>query len=238
MFTSLITTVAAAGTASLAGLHAMWPSSQLYGRTVTRSPNSRQLALTYDDGPNDPHTLDLLEVLAKHAVHATFFMLGHRVAERPQIAQAVARAGHAIGNHTHTHPNLVFASAAQVRLQLEACERALTDVVGTHSKLFRPPFGGRRPQVLRIARAMGYVPVMWSAMAYDWRPYPPEKLEQIVERQIHGGEVILMHDGDHLRLGADRAATIAATDRLIRRYKNDGFQFVTVQEAIENIPPS
>ncbi len=238
MFTSLITTVAAAGTASLAGFHAMWPTSQLYGRTVTRSPNPRQLALTYDDGPNDPHTLDLLAVLAKHEVHATFFMLGHRVAERPQIAQAVARAGHAIGNHTHTHPNLAVASEAQVRLQLEACERALTDAVGPHSKLFRPPFGGRRPKVLRIARAMGYVPVMWSAMAYDWRPYPPEKLEQIATRQIRGGDLILLHDGDHLRQGADRAATVAATDRLIRRYKSDGFQFVTVEELIETTPSS
>ena len=74
---------------------------------------SKQIALTYDDGPNDPHTLKLLEVLAKHDVHATFFMIGRYVRQRPDIAREVARAGHAVGNHTFTHPLLIFESAAR-----------------------------------------------------------------------------------------------------------------------------
>jgi peptidoglycan-N-acetylglucosamine deacetylase len=232
MLAPLITGAATLGAATFAGWHTMWPTSQLYGATLIRSRNPRQLALTYDDGPNDPYTLDLLDVLAKHGARATFFMLGQRVAERPKIAEAVARAGHVVGNHSFNHPNLIFASSAKLRQQLEDCERALTDAIGPHSRLFRPPFGGRTPQVLSLARRMNYVPVMWSVAAYDWRPYPPEKLEQIVTRQVRGGEIILLHDGDHVRLGADRAASVAVTDRIIRRYKDQGFEFVTVEEII------
>jgi peptidoglycan/xylan/chitin deacetylase (PgdA/CDA1 family) len=227
-----ITAVAMAGVATAAGYHTMSPTSQLYGATLVRSRNKRQLALTYDDGPNDPYTLNLLDVLAKHGVRATFFMLGQRVVERPKIAETVARAGHSIGNHSHTHPNLILSSTAQRRHQIEACERAMTDAVGRHSKLFRPPFGGRTPGVLQMARQMNYLPVMWSVTAYDWRPYSPEKIEQIVARQVRGGDILLLHDGGHLRMGVDRSASVAVTDRIIRRYKDQGFEFVTVEEMV------
>jgi peptidoglycan/xylan/chitin deacetylase (PgdA/CDA1 family) len=140
----------------------MWPTSQVYGRTFTGvAPGSKLLALTYDDGPNDPHTLRLLEVLARHGAKATFFMLGRQVHERPQIARAVAAAGHEIGNHTYTHPNLIFCSRAQIEAQIATCRRVLTDTIGEHSNLFRPPFGGRRPEVLSIAKRLGLLPVMW-----------------------------------------------------------------------------
>ena len=105
----LLPIIAGAVAAVTAGYNSMAPRSQLYGRTFIgeRRP-SRRLALTFDDGPNDPHTLHLLDVLARHNVHATFFMIGSFVEQRPEIARAVAAAGHAIGNHTHTHPNLIF----------------------------------------------------------------------------------------------------------------------------------
>ena len=104
---------------------------------------SKQLALTYDDGPNDPHTLRLLEVLARHNVHATFFLIGRYVQQRPDIVRELVKAGHVIGNHTFTHPLLTFKSARpNFGQQFDRCERALTDAVGEHSNLFRPPFGG------------------------------------------------------------------------------------------------
>src|SRR5512146_541017 len=101
MIGAVTSTLAAAGALSLAGYHTMGPRSQLYGRTfIANRAKPRQLALTYDDGPNEPYTLDLLEVLARHSIRATFFMMGRHAAQRPQIAQAVAYAGHVIGNHT------------------------------------------------------------------------------------------------------------------------------------------
>ncbi len=223
--------LASAAAAVAAGWNSMAPRSQLYGRTfIGVNHKSRLLALTYDDGPSESWTPRLLEVLAGHDVQATFFMLGRNAARWPQIARAVAAAGHAIGNHTHTHPNFIFCSGNQVQAQLDECDRVLTDVVGEHSNLFRPPFGGRRPDVLMAARAHGFVPVMWSVAGHDWNPGPPEKIERRIARQVRGGEVILLHDGGHLSETADRSATVTATDRLISRYKGEGYRFVTIPE--------
>src|ERR1022692_1571155 len=125
--------VAAAAAASAAGYQSMAPTGQWYGRTLTGgAPGSKQIALTFDDGPNDPHTLKLLDVLARHSVRATFFMIGRFVRQHPKIARAVAEAGHMVGNHTFTHPLLIFESAARTRSELLDCRQALTDAIGEH----------------------------------------------------------------------------------------------------------
>jgi peptidoglycan/xylan/chitin deacetylase (PgdA/CDA1 family) len=223
--------MAAAAAASAAGYQSMAPTGQWYGRTFAcGARGSKQIALTYDDGPNDPHTLRLLDVLAKHNVQATFFMIGRFVRQRPDIARAVTAARHVIGNHTFTHPLLIFKSEAQTREELGDCSQALHDAIGPHSNLFRPPFGGRRPATLRIARELGMETVMWNVTGYDWNAPPASKIEQKVARQMRGGDVILLHDGGHKSMGADRAQTVIATDNLIRRYRNRGYEFVTVLE--------
>src|SRR5436305_7412140 len=109
-----------------AGYHAMAPRSQLYGHTfVGGGRDSRQLALTFDDGPNDPWTPRLLDVLEKHQIQATFFMIGDFVRQKPAIARQVAAAGHVVGNHTFRHPNLVFAGSSEVDREISECERTL-----------------------------------------------------------------------------------------------------------------
>src|SRR5712692_5688277 len=226
----------AAAAASAAGYQSMAPTAQWYGRTFARGMRgSKQIALTYDDGPNDPHTLRLLDVLAKHSLRATFFMIGRYVQQRPDIARAVAQAGHVIGNHTFTHPLLIFESEAQTRIQLADCHQSLQDAIGQHSNLFPPPFGGRRPATLRIARELGLQPVMWNVTGYDWNAPPAARVEKKVAEQMHGGDMILLHDGGHRVMGADRGQTVIATDNLIRRYKDQGFQFVTVMEMMRAI---
>ena len=223
----------AAAAASAAGYQSMAPQGQWFGRTFAGGIcGSKQIALTYDDGPNDPHTLKLLDVLAKHSVRATFFMIGRYVQQRPDIARAVAQGGHVIGNHTFTHPLLIFESAARTRTQLVDCHQALEDAVGEHSNVFRPPFGGRRPATLRVARALGLETVMWDVTGYDWNAPPAAVIEKKVMRQMRGGDVILLHDGGHRAMGADRAQTVIATENLIRRYKDQGYEFVTVEEML------
>jgi peptidoglycan-N-acetylglucosamine deacetylase len=230
MFPALIGLTAAAA-ASAAGYQSMSPTGQWYGRTFASGiRGSKQIALTYDDGPNDPHTLKLLDVLAKHNVRATFFMIGRYVQQRPEIARAVAQAGHVIGNHTFTHPLLIFESEAQTRIQLLDCRQALQDAIGEHSNLFRPPFGGRRPSTLRVARELELQTVMWNVTGYDWSAPPAAAIQKKVERQMRGGDVILLHDGGYRAMGADRAQTVIATENLIRRYKDEGYEFVTVEE--------
>jgi len=226
-----VVSVAGLVAAGSAGYQSMAPTGQWFGPTFTGIPaGSRKLALTYDDGPNDPHTLRLLEILSKHGVRATFFLIGRYARQRPDIAREIAQAGHAIGNHTFSHPNLICASAAQVRAELQEGEKALYDAVGVHARLFRPPFGGRRPVTLRIARALSLEPVMWNVTGWDWSGKPSEYVEQKVKKQIRGGDVILLHDGSHAAFGTDRSQTVMATDRLIARCKSEGYQFVTVPE--------
>jgi peptidoglycan-N-acetylglucosamine deacetylase len=223
---------AAAGMAT-AGWASMAPRSQLFGKTFTGvGPGSRQIALTYDDGPNDPHTMRLLDVLDRHGVKATFFMIGRYVRQKPEIARAVAAAGHVIGNHTFTHPNLIFAGGGETERQLQECEQALSEVVGEHSALFRPPFGGRTPRTLGVARTRGLQTVMWSVTGFDWSAKSAEAIESKVTKHVRGGDVILLHDGGHLAMGADRSFTVTATDRLIARYKGEGCEFVTVAEML------
>lgn len=231
MLASVLGGTAAVAAMGTAGYQSMAPTGQWYGRTFTGlAGTTRKIALTYDDGPNDPHTLRLLEVLAKHHVLATFFLIGRYVQQRPDIAREVIRGGHVVGNHTFTHPLLIFKSNRETRGELQQCREALRDAIGEHSNLFRPPFGGRRPGTLRIARELGMEPVMWSVTGYDWNAPPAAAIESKISRQIPRGDVILLHDGGHKQMGADRSQTVLATDRIISRYKSVGYEFVTIPE--------
>ncbi len=226
---------AAVAGAVAAGYQSMAPTGQWYGRTfVGLPPGTKRLALTYDDGPNDPHTLHLLEVLAKHNVHATFFLIGRFVKRRPDIAREIAKRGHAIGNHTFNHPNLIFASAQQTRADIQQCHQALLDAIGEYSRLFRPPFGGRRPGTLKIVRTEGLKSVMWNATGYDWRGKSADYIEGKLRGKVRGGNVILLHDGSHAAFGADRSQTVIATERLIARYRSDGYMFETIPQMMQS----
>lgn len=192
------------------------------------------MALTFDDGPNDPHTFQLLDLLAKHEAKATFFLIGRYVRQRPEMVRAIQQAGHAIGNHTYNHPNLIFVSPAGVRRELEDCRKALEDAIGEHQPLFRPPFGGRLPHVLRACRSLDLLPVMWSVTAYDWNAKSPDSIVEHVLTGVRGqgdrGQIILLHDGSHRAFGADRSFTVEATRRLLERYSKEGKKFVFVTE--------
>ena len=234
MIAGLIGGAGVAGLACWAGYHTMSPTSQLYGRTfIGLGPGSRLLALTYDDGPNDPYTWRTLEVLERHGVKATFFLIGQYVQRKPEIAHALVAAGHAIGSHTWSHPNLIFEQVTELRRQLVQTRQAILDATGVETKIFRPPFGGRRPATLRTVRAFGLQTVMWNVTCYDWKAKSAEEIAARAERQIHGGDVILLHDGSHVRMGADRSRSVEASDRILSRYLGEGFEFVTIPEMME-----
>jgi len=226
---NLLAGVGAAAFVGAAGYQTMAPAGQWYGRNFVRLPvGSKQIALTYDDGPNDPHTLRLLEVLAKHGAHATFFLIGRFVEQRPDIVREIAEAGHALGNHTFAHPNLIFCGNAETRNQLERCQQAIADATGQTPQVFRPPFGGRRPGTFSVARSLGLEPVMWSITGFDWSAPPAQRITERVSTHILGGDVILLHDGSHKTMGGDRAQTVVATGQLLDRWKPEGYTFTTI----------
>jgi len=223
--------IALAGLATWAGFETMWPTMHAYGRSfIGLAPGSKQLALTYDDGPNDPDTLRLIDVLARHDVKATFFVLGKFVAQKPHIVRALASAGHVVGNHSWDHPRLIFASNAELRSQIGRTQKAIFDACGATPTVFRPPYGGRRPGTLSAVRKLGLEPVMWNVTCYDWKPTTADQVVARAQRQIRGGDVILMHDGAQAQMGADRTHTVEATDRLSTHYMAVGYEFVTVPQ--------
>jgi peptidoglycan/xylan/chitin deacetylase (PgdA/CDA1 family) len=231
----MFTFTAAAGAALVsAGYQSLAPTGQWFGRAFCRGDRaSKQIALTFDDGPNDPHTCNLLDVLSRHNVKATFFLIGRYVRQRPDIVAEIAKRGHVIGNHTFTHPLLTFRSPADIRTEIAQCREAIHDAVGEHSDLFRPPWGARRPAVFRIARQLGLQPVMWNITGYDWKASSPEFIERKVSPKIHGGDVILLHDGGHAAFGTDRSATVVAVDRLLTRYLAEGYEFLTIPKMMD-----
>lgn len=235
MLPYLLGAVGVAGAATWAGFQSMWPTSQVYGRTfIGLDRGSRLLALTYDDGPNDPWTFRLMEVLDRHQFKATFFLVGRFVEQRPEIARALVSAGHVIGNHTWDHPNLIFCSAAEVRRQLQRTQQAIREATGVEATLFRPPFGGRRPASLRVARSLGLQTVMWNVTCKDWTERSAGEIVSLAESQIHGGNVILLHDGEFHRIGVDRSRSVEASDCLLTRYKSEGYRFVTIPEMMKS----
>ena len=184
----MLVPITATGVAALAAggcLYAgMAPGSQVFGRTLIAGSDPDEFALTYDDGPNDACTEQILEILARHEVQATFFVIGRFARERVALIRRIRAAGHVVGNHTWTHPVLLFQSPGRVREELSATSAALEDALGEKVGYFRPPFGARRPDVLRAARGMGMVPVLWNAMGYDWKPTTAEQVLSNLDKGI------------------------------------------------------
>jgi peptidoglycan/xylan/chitin deacetylase (PgdA/CDA1 family) len=226
----------AVGAASFAYYHAQVPTSQLYGATICRNRDARGLiALTYDDGPNPRFTESLLSVLERHGARATFFLIGKWTEREPALAREVQAAGHAIGNHTFTHPTLALCSGERVQEELRRCAAAVEDAGVSFSQvdgaaLMRPPWGRRRPGTLRAIRAAGYAPVIWSVTGWDWRKR--ETAASIAGRcsKAKDGDVILLHDGMHTEPAGDRAASVGATEKILERLTAEGYRFVTVPQ--------
>lgn len=235
MLAMLATAGAAAGLAAGGCAYAaLWPPSQIFGRTIVAGGDPKELALTYDDGPNDPYTRQLLELLARHEVRATFFLIGGFVRQRPDLAREISAAGHLIGNHTMTHPWLAFESPRRVREELAGCNAAIEDAIGKAVRFFRPPHGARRPDVLRTGRELGLIPVQWNAMGRDWKPLTAEKIAGNLARGIrrnqrrgHGSN-LLLHDGGDRALGEDRSRSVTATRLILERYGASRARYVTV----------
>jgi peptidoglycan/xylan/chitin deacetylase (PgdA/CDA1 family) len=227
---------AAAGLGLLAGgwfYASRWPSSRLFGEALTAPAQPGELALTFDDGPNPASTPTLLDLLAEHDVRATFFLMGSFAERAPEMVRRIASAGHLIGNHSWSHPNLSSTPAAKIREELVRTSATLEQITGAKVKYFRPPFGARRPAVFQIARELGLEPVLWNAMTTDWSEPSSERIAGRLITKIdlltrRGNAVnIVLHDGGHRALGTNREPSIQAAEKLITRYKST-HRFVTL----------
>lgn len=227
-----------AGAAGVGFYGGQYPTAQIYGATICRNPGAgRRIALTYDDGPNPVQTPRLLELLDRFGARATFFSIGIWAEREPGLLREMHDAGHAIGNHTHTHPTMPLLSSAAVKEELRRC-RAAVEAAGIEfsrageGMLMRPPYGRRRPGTLRAMREEGYEPVTWSVTCYDWRRTATRRSIARHAADAGPGDIILMHDGNNHVPDADRSRSIAATGDTLERYAAAGYEFVTVPELV------
>jgi peptidoglycan-N-acetylglucosamine deacetylase len=217
---------------------AMSPGSQLFGQILTAPRNIAgrpgELALTFDDGPNPACTPRLLDALAQHEVRATFFLIGSFAQQQPDLVRRILGAGHGIGNHSWSHPNLALAAAHSVDEELSRARDTLEQLTGSPIHYFRPPFGARRPYVLRAARQLGMEPVTWNAITNDWSEPSADRIaarlmDKIDRNQRRGWATnIVLHDGGHKGLGANRNPSINAAEQLLARYMPT-HRFVTLE---------
>lgn len=230
--TAVAITAAAGLVAGGLAYASLYPTSQIFGRVLITGRDPQQLALTYDDGPNPAATPRLLDLLARHQIRATFFLIGSFVRQQPALTREIAAGGHLLGNHTVTHPKLAWQSAERIRQELRDASSLIEDTAGAPVRYFRPPHGSRRPYVLRAAAELGLQTVLWNVTASDWNPIGADAITANVERGIrrnqsrNRGSNILLHDGGHQTLGADRQATVEATDRILSHHAAD--HFITV----------
>ena len=187
-----------------------------------------EVALTFDDGPNEPYTSEILKVLDKYQVKATFFMLGKNVEKHPEVAGAIAKAGHAIGNHSYTHWNLIIDTPTQILYEINLADTTIQKVTGVKPYLFRPPFGGDDPWVFDETEKLGYVVVKWSLSSKDWERPGAAQIVQNVFSGVQNGSIIQLHDGETLHHGADRSQTVSALPSIIVGLKKRGYKSVTV----------
>lgn len=188
-----------------------------------------EIALTFDDGPDCYYTPQVLDILQHYGVKATFFCIGRQVAAYPHLVRQEYEAGHVIGNHTCTHPNLALLSISDILSQLNQTSDAIQEVIGVRPVFFRPPYGALSTKVLTQAERLGITIVMWNDKAEEWAK---PGVNFIIRRTLDSGNgaIILLHDG-----GKDRSQTVAALPGIIKGLQNRGFQFVTIQRMVDNL---
>ncbi|MET7669994.1 bifunctional polysaccharide deacetylase/glycosyltransferase family 2 protein [Micromonospora luteifusca] len=205
---------------------------------VSRALPDRTMALTFDDGPDPRWTPQVLDVLRRHGAHATFFVVGARVNEHPELVRRILAEGHEIGSHTFTHADLAEVSPWRRDLELSLTRKAVAAATGREVALFRPPFSsvptaltGSEYAALRAAAGSGHVAVLADLDTRDWQRPGTDQIVRAATPKRGRGAVVLMHDG-----GGDRTQTLAALDRLLPALGDQGYRFTTVSAGIDASP--
>ena len=195
-----------------------------------RAQDDKTIALTFDDGPHPPYTSQILDVLDRYQVPATFFCVGmHASAHTEELARMNER-GHGLGNHTWSHPFLPDLTWPEIATQLERTDEVLAKTVGLGgTRLFRPPYGSRTPEILArlTAEQPGRTVVLWDVEPFDWQLPGADAITRRVLARARPGSIAVIHDG-----GGDRSQTVEALPAIIEGLLARDYRFVLVDELI------
>ncbi|WP_067715308.1 polysaccharide deacetylase family protein [Ferroacidibacillus organovorans] len=195
---------------------------------VFQGPSIKKVALTFDDGPDDLYTPQILSILKREHVHATFFVLGIHVQKYPHVILRIKNEGHAIGNHSYDHDNLQKASSWHILWEVERTERLLKKTVRVTTRLFRAPYGNVNNAMLRQLGKRGYQVVNWSVDSQDWRSLSAKQVLQNTLPAVNPGSIILMHCAGNPK--EILTGTVQALPELIHTLRSRGYAFVTIPE--------
>lgn len=188
------------------------PRRKLYGPITDVLTSEKIVALTFDDGPHPVYTPRLLNVLQHYRATATFFMLGGAAHAHPEVVEIVAKAGHALGNHSYSHCDFRLATRSRRREEILECSKSLHRY---ESKIFRPPYGSENMGSHFDARNMGYAVVKWNIAVGDWEQISGVEIARRIVQQIKPGAIVLLHDSIAKNPQSDRSSTIEAVERLL-----------------------
>ncbi len=217
-----------------ATLNKLLPGYSYGGLISNGNRHKKQIALTFDDGPNEPFTSRILDILAEHSIKATFFMLGENAERFADVCQRIQREEHVIGNHSYSHSRwLALRKRKDIAQELKCTQEAIYKASGVKPCLFRPPYGFWTPWMLRTAKKLGFTIITWDNMTNDWESTKAanEIVTAILERARPGG-IIVLHDGRDIRQGYDRTPLLRALPVIIAGLKRQDYQFVTVPQLI------
>jgi peptidoglycan/xylan/chitin deacetylase (PgdA/CDA1 family) len=206
-------------------------SSSVFAPSVWRGPKDRrEIALTFDDGPS-ASTPELLRVFEEYKVPATFFQCGMHVRKFPEIARQVVTAGHEVGNHTDTHPNLCWKSTEFLYDEIRRAQDAIVEVTGATPRLFRAPYGFRWFGLGEVQKRLGLLHVSWTTIGNDWKLDGPRVAKRVLP-QCKNGAIICLHDARDRRENPDITSTLQAVKHMVPELLNRGYVFRTVSELL------
>jgi peptidoglycan-N-acetylglucosamine deacetylase len=212
------------------------PSATLLGPALVRDRylpgGPREVVLTFDDGPSVPYTGQVLDILAKNHIHATFFLCGENAERYPDLVRRIKAEGHEIGNHTYSHPWLYLMRREKIADEIDRTQDVLQRISGARPRLFRPPYGVRWFSLWPLLQERGLTMVMWSMRGYDGR-LGASGIAQTTLDQLQPGGIILLHDGfeTHLPADVDRSNTVRALPAIIAGARRAGYTFARIPGA-------
>jgi len=208
------------------------PGSQLYGQMLTHGPRDRmEVAITFDDGPNDPWTLRIAETLDHYGVEGTFFTVGKNAESHPEIVRSLVARGHLVGNHSYRHHKSDAVVDPRYG-ELWKAEGAISSAAGVCPAIYRPPNGFHTPWQLHAVASHGMKTVTWDVIPRDWKDPPPDELANRVLESVKPGSFILLHDGKDTYEHTDRSATLNALPGIIEGLRAKGFQIVRLDKLL------
>jgi len=193
------------------------------------SSEAKKVALTFDDGPDDQVTPQILDILKDNSVKGTFFLIGSYASLHPDIVRRIAAEGNVIANHTWSHPNMARLSPAQAREEIAKTENLLRQTTGYRTALLRPPKGRVSTSIMDLAQKEGYRVIGWSVDSADWRDPQAARIATRLHNQIHPGAIILMHA---VAFPKNQGSTVKVLPALIKELKAQGYQLVTIDELL------